>query len=226
MFIDCHIHTNRYSPCSLLAPHQAVLQARESGLQALVITEHQIQWSPKEVQELKAQFPDMAIYSGLEVTLAEEVDLVLITPNHALQIPFGINFSSLYSRLGDLWERSFVFLAHAYRWTDLLNPEAEKILPHIHGLEMNSVNILNGQYQESQGKFKPRLQAAYQELRSKFDLLPLYNSDAHLEQAVGSIANYLSYPAPPADEAKLASLLKSTESREYQNYKLLQELLG
>lgn len=226
MFIDCHIHTNRYSPCSLLDPHQALMQARDAGLQALVITEHQFQWSPREVQELQEQFPDMAIYSGLEITLAEEVDLVLITPNQALKFPFGLSFSDLYSRLYHVWDSSFVFLAHAYRWTDALSPEAEKILPYIHGLEMNSVNILNGQYQESQGKFKPRLQAAYQALRNKYDLLPIYNSDAHLKQAVGSIANYLSCPAPPTHEAELASLLKSIETREYQNYKLLQDLLG
>lgn len=225
MFIDCHLHTNRYSPCSLLSPPQALLQARDMGLQALVITEHQIQWSPKEVQEMQAQFPDMAIYSGLEVTLAEEVDLVLITPNQALQFPFGISFSSLYATLKDVWENSFVFLAHAYRWTDQLSPEAERILPYIHGLEMNSVNILNGQYQEAQGKFKPKLQAAYQDLRSKYNLHPVYNSDAHLEQALGSIANYIHCPWPPKDEADLARLLKSTEARESQNNKLLQGLL-
>ncbi|MFP4630321.1 MAG: PHP domain-containing protein [Desulfohalobiaceae bacterium] len=225
MFIDCHLHTSRYSPCSILEPYQALLQAREAGLQGLVITEHQVQWSIQEVRELQSQFPDIAVFSGLEVTLAEDVDLVLIIPNQGLQIPFGLSFSSLYSRLQDVWEGSFVFLAHAFRWTDQLTPEAEEILPYIHGLEMSSVNILNGQYQQVQGKFKPKLLSAYQALRSKYDLLPIYNTDAHLKQAVGSIANYISCPGLPQDESELADILKSAEIREYQNSKLLGELL-
>lgn len=226
MYIDCHLHSRRYSPCSLLAPEQALDQALHKGLQAVVITEHQIQWSTKEVQELQKYFPEVAIYSGLEVTLAEEVDLVLITPNQALKFPFGISFNTLRNKLDHVWEQSFAFLAHAFRWTDRLSPEAEKILPYLHGLEMNSLNILNGQYQESQGKFKPKLETAYQALRKKYNLIPVYNSDAHLKQAVGSIANYISCPAPPQDEASLASLLKSAKPQEHQNRQLLQGLLS
>ncbi len=227
MLIDCHIHTSRYSPCSWMDPHQALHQARKTGLQALVITEHQVQWSPKEILELQQSFPDIAIYSGLEVTLDEDVDLVLITPNQSLRLPYHISFQRLQAELKPVWEHSFIFLAHAFRWTDRLKPEVKKILPYIHGLEMNSLNILNKQYQELQGKFKPKRQQVYEHTCSQYGLKKVYNSDAHARQALGSIANHLDYPGPAArDEKTLARLLKSKSIQEYQNNTQLQSLLG
>jgi histidinol phosphatase-like PHP family hydrolase len=77
MLIDCHLHTTRYSPCSHLRPYDACALASQRGLDALVITEHQIQWNKKEIKELQQDFPELKLYSGVEVTLREGLDLVI-----------------------------------------------------------------------------------------------------------------------------------------------------
>ena len=224
MRIDCHLHTTRYSPCSHLSPYSACSLALEQGLQALVITEHHQQWHPGELREMREDFPGLAIYSGLEVSLAEGFDLVIITRNQGLEIPPGLPCAEVFAS----WiaaEEHFAFLAHAFRWRGDRSSELSGILPYIHGLEMNSLNILEGQFAKDNRKYVHQRRRLYQELQEECSLVPLYNSDAHLEAAVGCLANEIECPAPPSSEAELASLLKSSRPREYQNQGRLSALL-
>lgn len=49
MRIDTHVHTRRYSGCSQIDPVQLVQRAERVGLDGLVITEHQHQWTDEEL---------------------------------------------------------------------------------------------------------------------------------------------------------------------------------
>ncbi len=68
--IDLHLHTLRHSPCSTIEPDRLIKQAVKVGLDGLVITEHQYQWSEAELAELadKANAPGFLLLAGFEYT--------------------------------------------------------------------------------------------------------------------------------------------------------------
>lgn len=65
---DLHIHTRRYSSCSIMDPLDAVKAARDAGLAGMALTEHGIRWKDEDVQELREQCgcPDIVIIPGEE----------------------------------------------------------------------------------------------------------------------------------------------------------------
>jgi hypothetical protein len=173
---------------------------------------------------MRNDFPELSIYSGLEVSLAEGFDVVVITRDQGLEIPPGLPCQEIFTQ----WIKDadcFAFLAHAFRWRGERTEGLSGILPYIHGLEMNSLNILEGQFAKDNRKYVPLRAQLYEELRQERSLVPLYNSDAHLEAAVGCLANEISCSGTPADEAELAGLLKSSSPEEFQNEKRLSALL-
>ncbi|MEF8823219.1 MAG: PHP-associated domain-containing protein [Desulfohalobiaceae bacterium] len=225
MRIDCHLHTSRYSGCSRLDPETACKRALERGLDAVVLTEHQRQWPSEEIEVLRRRFPDLTLYSGLEATLDNGVDVVVITREQGLKIPFGLSPESLFSSQWLDPDSSYLFLAHLFRWSTLPPHGLELMAPLVHGLEMNSVNILRGQFHLENGRYAPEAEAVYQETRKRFGLQGLFNSDAHDPKAVGSLANEIRCDRPPTFETELASLLKRTTPKECQDRDLLGELL-
>lgn len=226
MLIDCHLHTSRYSPCSRLEPATACSLALRRGLDALVITEHQLQWTAAEIRELQAAFPDLRLYSGLEITLEEGFDLVVITGGGGMELSVGCPLSRVLKALSTCREESFLFLAHAFRWTEERSASMERVLDHVDGLEMNSVNILGLPAAGGKGRYPARLEHLYTAVAEERRLVPLFNSDAHEGRAVGSLANRLEGVDPPEDEAALARLLKKSRPQEHQNPGLLRRLLA
>jgi hypothetical protein len=225
MRIDCHLHTSRYSACSRMEPETACRTALERGLDAVVLTEHQRQWPGEEIQALRRSFPHLALYNGLEATLDNGVDVVVIARDQELRVPFGLSPKSFFSSQWFDLESSFLFLAHLYRWSTLPPFGLEAMAPLVHGLELNSVNILRGQFRLDNGWYAPRSETAYLQTLKRFDLRGLFNSDAHEADAVGSLANEVHREAPPASETELASLLKKTAVEEHQDPALLGRLL-
>jgi hypothetical protein len=225
MRIDCHLHTSRYSGCSRLDPDIACRRALERGLDAVVLTEHQCQWPSEEIAALRRRFPDLTLYSGLEATLDNGVDVVVITREQGLKIPFGLSPESFFTAKWLDPDSSYLFIAHLFRWSTLPPHGLEFMAPLVHGLEMNSVNILRGQFHLENGRYAPEAEAVYQETRKRFGLQGLFNSDAHDPQAVGSLANEIRCDRPPASETELASLLKRATPKECQDHDLLRQLL-
>ena len=227
MVIDCHLHTTRYSPCSNLSPYEACSISHKRGLDSIVITEHQIQWNKKEIKELQRDFPGIKIYSGLEVTLREGIDLVIITKNLGLNIPFMISFNELLELKEFDIQNSFVFVAHLFRWNKELSHEIEKIFPHIHGIEMNSINILlSGHKKDPEGRFHPRDLPLYKRVQKKWNLRPMFNTDSHNSLVAGSIANNIKTTHIPDDEEELVSVLKKNIPLEFQHSNILKDILN
>ncbi len=79
MRIDCHVHTARHSACSDIDPAQACRLALARGLSGLVFTEHHHQWEECELECLRQDFPGLGLYTGVELTLAEGHDMIVIT---------------------------------------------------------------------------------------------------------------------------------------------------
>ena len=67
MRIDLHIHTSDFSYDSNVAPDELITLARESGLDGIVLTEHDRIWPWEEV-ELLARAMDFVVIPAVEVT--------------------------------------------------------------------------------------------------------------------------------------------------------------
>jgi predicted metal-dependent phosphoesterase TrpH len=81
VLVDLHCHTRAYSRCSALTPDALVRAARERGLDAVCITEHDALWASDEVRTLaeSLQFP---VFRGMEVTTEVGHVLVFGVPRH------------------------------------------------------------------------------------------------------------------------------------------------
>lgn len=226
MLIDCHIHSSRYSACSVITPQKICALAVQRGLDAIVLTEHQIQWLKPELDQLKRANPALSIYSGVEVSLAEGYDVVVIAENKGLYFRFGLRFKELLEELSYLHSPYFMFIAHPFRYHSARPSELEEILNQVDGIEINSVNILRGQACKNKDKFLPLNSKTYLQVQKETGLIALFNSDAHAEDSVGSVANNIEVSALPEDESELAKLLKKEPIKEYQSPELLKQALG
>ncbi|MEJ2165522.1 MAG: PHP domain-containing protein [Desulfobacterales bacterium] len=67
MRIDLHIHTSPLSACSYIDPHELVQEARRLKLDGICLTEHQVLWNLREVDNL-AREGGIKIFRGNEYT--------------------------------------------------------------------------------------------------------------------------------------------------------------
>jgi hypothetical protein len=69
-FYDLHVHTSRHSPCSAIAPEDAIAAARARGLDGIALTEHEYLWPLAEIEDLKARAgcPSFPVLAGCEIS--------------------------------------------------------------------------------------------------------------------------------------------------------------
>lgn len=225
MLLDCHAHTSLYSSCSRLTPLELCTLAQQRGLQGQVITEHRRHWPEEELDVLRAAFPGLRLYGGVELSLREGYDVVCITGPIRLFVPVFPDVDDLRRAIAPCRDETFCFVAHPFRYHDDMPPELEDILSVVDGIEMNSVNILRNNAVRKKDCFTPRNRARYEEARRRFALTPLYNTDTHKSTSVASIANCLDVGELPASSASLARLLRNNEPRQWQNVELLEKHL-
>jgi len=230
LVVDCHLHTRRYSGCSALGPERACQLACERGLDAVVITEHRRRWSDLELAPLRRAFPRLLLFSGMEVTLAEGYDVVVIGEGVPAGAPFLTPLAEVAGWLRDAGPRGmFAFLAHAYRYTRTMDAEMRTVLEVVHGLEVGSVNILRGGWDRPEGPdgpFRPDNARQYLDTAVRFGLVPLSNSDAHSEAAVGTLATVLESDRPVRRLEDLVAALHAGGTAEHQDPALLELFLG
>ena len=70
MVIDLHVHTNRLSTDSSLAPETAIQQAKQRGLDGFCITEHDRMWPLEEIKRLREKW-DFLVLRGVELETVE-----------------------------------------------------------------------------------------------------------------------------------------------------------
>lgn len=225
MRIDCHVHTARYSACSRLDPERACKLALARGLDALVFTEHHRLWPRLELSWLAAGHPGLALLTGVELTLAEGYDLVVISGAARPQMPSYPAFSAVVEVLAGVREQVFAFVAHPFRYDPELTRELAAILSWADGIEADSVNVLRAGHHLKAGRYRPDCADLVAQVSASFGLVPLYNSDAHVETALGAVAN--DFPGESAgDEDALVRLLRRSRPEEHQDPALLARLLG
>jgi hypothetical protein len=195
------------------------------GLDAMVITEHHARWTADEVGLLSTFCTGVTVYAGVELTLREGYDLVVISGAPSLSFPLYPSLGKVLDILEATRHERFVFVAHPFRYSDRLGPDLRNILGRVDGIEMNSVNILRSGAARN-GAYRPVNWSLYEEARAKYGLVPLYNSDAHAEDTVGAVASLIDLPGLPASENELARALKTARPRESQDAAVLGRLFG
>ena len=74
MVLDLHVHTMRYSSCSLIHPVNLPYIASLFGLDGFAITEHEYLWEENEIEELKQETnaDGLIILRGQEIRTCDE----------------------------------------------------------------------------------------------------------------------------------------------------------
>jgi 3',5'-nucleoside bisphosphate phosphatase len=115
MKVELHCHTSRYSQCALNTPRELMQKFVRTGYDAVYITEHMALWRCEELEELRAEFPTLRIFPGIEWTIAD-------MPLQHVVIP-GAN-NPAYLKITE-WkdclrlarqEGHLTVLAHPFRW--------------------------------------------------------------------------------------------------------------
>jgi predicted metal-dependent phosphoesterase TrpH len=170
MKIDHHIHTNQYSPDSDIDPWLLIKRAREIGLDGLVITEHDYQWEPDELDELAGRAAPLRVFSGAEVSALEGHFLVYGLPSLD-QAPAGIALAELLEIVRR--HHAAIVAAHPFRWDQ---PFEELVVEHgpvFDALELVSNNVSASTRAKTEG------------LLRKYPMGSTGSSDAHELGVVG-----------------------------------------
>ena len=70
MLIDLHTHTSPLSWDSFLEPDELVERSKQSGLDAIVLSEHDASWDAEEVKALSKRH-NFIVLAGMEINTEE-----------------------------------------------------------------------------------------------------------------------------------------------------------
>lgn len=188
MKYDLHVHTSRYSPCSLETPEALCRQAVRLGLRGIALTEHELWWPDGELNALRRQFPDLVLFRGSEYTCREGHFLVFISDDQQDLPPQHLDALKL---IDAVHERSgLIIWAHPFRfgepWSEWVNRA------DLDGIEVSSSNM-NG-----------RTGQVAQQVARERGLRTFCNSDTHSLDTLGLYYNELA-----EDLASTSELIRS-----------------
>jgi len=112
MKAELHLHTSRHSLCAANTPEEMMNGLIQAGYEAVFITEHDAVWADDELESLRDQFPALAIFPGVELTVGLHHLLVLGT-NDASYLGTSDEAEILARAAG---ENCLTALAHPFRW--------------------------------------------------------------------------------------------------------------
>lgn len=114
--IDLHVHTGRYSQCAeFVDPYEIEHHALRAGLDAVVLTEHDILWEEEELGVLQQSASQIRFFRGIEVS-ARDCHLIVIGIDDAGTLFRGVSAEEVIETAHD--NGGCVILAHPYRDAD------------------------------------------------------------------------------------------------------------
>jgi predicted metal-dependent phosphoesterase TrpH len=209
--VDLHLHTNRGSADSNLAPHDLVERARSIGIGAVCITEHDAMWDLGETGEM-ASAAGVLLLRGMEVTtdmghigvfgldgylggiyklselrrVADNSGALLIA-NH----PFRYRLDARLS-----------FMNHDREPIDAAHPDRAAKLEIFQMVD--AVEVLNGACSEEENLFALKV-------AERLGLAIVAGSDSHSASSIGCVTTLL--PEPVANERELIEAIRARRSR-------------
>ena len=198
--VDHHVHTSRHSPDSVIDPTDLVREARARGLDAVVITEHDHQWSAGELAELNAQSEGLVVLSGAEVSAREGHFLVYGLPDLA-EVEPGVSLGDLIKVVRQ--HQAAIVAAHPFRWEQDFPALIAQHGPVFDGVELVSNNVTP----ETRKLTERALQAT--------PMPATGSSDGHVPAAVGCY--YTEFPGTIRTMSDFVRALQRGESRPRHN---------
>ena len=190
MLLDLHIHTNRYSRCSLLKPHDMIQRAKEICLDGLAITEHDRLWSPQEIAKLReeTEAESLVLLRGKEIE-RELRHLLIFNYPHKIrrQLPLREVIDEVHR------EEGIVVLAHPFRYGRFLDLPLADLKDMLSPFD--AVEILTTQHSERDNQ-KALL------IQESLNLVGIGCSDSHDRDQIGRCVTY--FPTLIKDEGELA----------------------
>jgi len=199
--VDLHTHTTRYSACSRMTPEELVAEARRSGLDAIVITEHNRAWDPKELAELSGA--GLLVLGGVEVS-TREGDCLVFAPDldgvggpggAGAEVTGGLGRDATLETLATEahLRGGLAFLAHPFRTT--LDQHRRSLGRPLDGLERETCNSFGRLERE-----------AAEAVALAGGLHLITGSDAHKADMVGCF--YVELEQPVGDVSELVRELQ------------------
>jgi histidinol phosphatase-like PHP family hydrolase len=188
--IDLHVHSKERSVCGRASEEEQIRAAIDSGLDAIVFTDHHRLISSERLRQLNEKYAPFRIFGGVEIAADGEDVLVLGVHDPELE-----NLAWSYPALHAFVRArgGFIALAHPFRWHSDVTLEFERFVPD--AIEVRSINTPPG----AEGRIR--------DIASRLGIPVLCNSDAHNTGPLGMYFNALE--RPPADEQDLVALLRS-----------------
>ena len=181
MLIDLHTHTLPWSDDSDLYPAELIHRARQAGLDAICLTEHDWFWD-KEATAKLSQEHDFLVLPGVEINTDEGHMLVFGVEQYS----FGMHHVDYLRRVVDE-AGGVMIMTHPYRRQfysyDDLHAAVERYCrrPVFHLLD--TIEVLNGRGSERQNEFS-------EELCRRLNLRGVGGSDAHQLSDIPTSATY------------------------------------
>lgn len=194
--LDHHIHTARHSPDSLIDPIALLDRARAVGLDGVVITEHDYQWTPSELAGLSERAGGLLVLAGAEISAREGHFLVYGLPSLD-EVPPGVALRDLLAAVRR--HEAAIVAAHPFRWDQDFEAIVDEHGPAFDALELVSNNI------------GPETRRKTADLLQDHVMGRTGSSDAHELEAVGCY--YSEFPGPIASMADFVAAMKRRETR-------------
>ena len=179
MIIDLHTHTKPWSGDSELEFPELIQQAKQAGLDAICLTEHDWFWDKNTLAKL-SQEHDFLILPGVEISTEEGHILVFGVDKYSS----GMYRAEYLKRIVDE-AAGFMLLTHPYRGHlhtgDDLQAAVEQYCQEPIFQLLDTIEVLNGRSSEREKKFS-------QELCRKLNLKGVGSSDAHSSANISSCA--------------------------------------
>ena len=163
------------------------------GLDGLVFADHGKHIAPARAAELSAKFAPFRVFRGIEVSVAEGEDIVVLGVYEDRLEAEGLSYAELFSIARG--RGGFLILAHPFRYHESVEVDLSERA--VDAIELHSICI--------PGTDEDRIR----ELIRRVGCRTVHDSDAHRAESVGIFHNLVH--GTPASEAELVELLRAGE---------------
>jgi len=178
LIIDLHCHTKPWSDDSFLEPTELIQQAKQAGLDAICLTEHEWFWDKKALARL-GQEHGFLVLPGVEINTDDGHFLVFGIEEYS----FGMWRTEYLRQIVDE-AGGVMVLAHPYRrnfYRDDLQTAVERYCQKPFLQLVDTIEVLNGRASARETEFS-------QELCRRLNLKGIGGSDAHSTSDMPSCA--------------------------------------
>jgi predicted metal-dependent phosphoesterase TrpH len=190
--IDLHVHAKERSACARDGEEEMIQAAIVHGLDGLIFTDHNRLIARERVEELNFKYAPFRVFGGIEVSVQDESEHVLVLGVHDPALESGRwTYPDLFAFVRE--RGGYLALAHPFRFHDRIDFDIDRYPPDAVEVHSKNIGACDG----------PQIRA----LVERLNLWPLCNSDAHRGEHVGIYYNRLA--RTPRDEGELLQILKA-----------------